>query len=80
MRLDLQPLLARERYSDEEWKLSSAGLCDVVIESGMGPYVKYCEQPSDANSFYRWCTEHDQEARDTDVYIAQWGHEGSYGK
>lgn len=59
----LQPLLDRSRYTDEEWALSSAGRCDWVIESGMTPRVVHCEEPSEPTSFYRWCAGHDDEAR-----------------
>ncbi len=61
---ELQPLLDRGRYTDEEWELSSAGLCDTVIEYGNGRGVVHCGQPASPLSFYRWCTEHDQDARD----------------
>jgi hypothetical protein len=61
---DLQPLLSRDRYSDEEWALSKAGLCDWDVEFGNGRGVIHCKKPSDPDSFYRWCTEHDQQARD----------------
>jgi hypothetical protein len=59
---DLQPLLARNRYTDEEWALSSAGKCDWLTATYPG--LEWCEQPSSPRSFYRWCTEHDDEARD----------------
>lgn len=61
---NLQPLLSRDRYTDEEWQYASAGICDWITESGMGPYIKRCGAPSSPNSFYRWCAEHDDEARD----------------
>lgn len=60
----LQPLLARDRYSDHEWELSSAGLCDWYVANY--PRDEWCGRPSDPDSFYRWCEEHDQEARETD--------------
>lgn len=62
----LQPLLARDRYADEEWEFSSSGRCDWITEMGMTPTIKRCGLPSSPVSFYRWCTEHDQEARETD--------------
>ncbi len=61
---NLQPLLARNRYTDEEWALASSGLCDWVTEYGMYPgRVVHCGKPSSPRSFYRWCDEHDAEAR-----------------
>lgn len=60
--MNLQPLLARNRYSDEEWALSSAGRCDVEVANY--PRVQRCGLPSDPNSFYRYCTDHDRRARD----------------
>jgi hypothetical protein len=60
----LFPLLARDRYSDEEWALSSTGHCDWVIETGTGPRVVHCDKPSSPTSFYRWCAHHDHMARD----------------
>jgi hypothetical protein len=75
---DLQPLLARSRYSDKEWHLASAGLCD--WNTANYPRMEWCEKPSDPNSFYRWCTEHDQQVRDEDTYLAQWGHPAKYGR
>ncbi len=66
---ELMPLLARNRYSDEEWELSSSGRCDEVVESGMymGRIV-HCGKPSDPGSFYRLCTEHDEVAQDDPTY------------
>lgn len=61
---DLQPLLARDRYTDEEWELSSAGLCDAYVANY--PRDEWCGAPSSPKSFYRWCEEHDQEAREDD--------------
>jgi hypothetical protein len=58
---DLQPLLDRGRYTDEEWALSSAGLCGYLTATY--PRLEWCEQPSDPASHYRYCTEHDQDAR-----------------
>lgn len=59
---NLQPLLARNRYTDEEWALSSTGRCDWLTATY--PRMEWCGQPSDPNSFYRWCTEHDRDARE----------------
>lgn len=58
----LQPLLARSRYSDEEWAYASAGVCDWEVATY--PSLQRCGQPSDPDSFYRYCTDHDQDARD----------------
>jgi hypothetical protein len=64
--MSLQPLLSRDRYTDEEWALSKAGLCNEPVEFGNGRGVIHCKQPTDPKSFYRWCTEHDEEAREQD--------------
>lgn len=66
---DLQPLLARDRYTDAEWELSSAGLCDEVTEFGVYPgRVEHCGYPASPDSFYRLCAEHDEEARYNPTY------------
>lgn len=65
---DLQPLLARNRYTDEEWDMASNGLCDWVVESGMYPRVVWCRRPSSPESFYRFCDGHDEEARESHGY------------
>lgn len=63
---DLQPLLSRDRYSDEEWEYASSGRCDRETDLGMHPRIVRCGEPSSPASFYRWCVEHDEEARDDD--------------
>lgn len=69
--MTLQPMLDRGRYSDEEWEYASSGRCDWVIESGMWPgRVVRCGEPSDPGSFYRYCTEHDEDAQDDPAYGA----------
>lgn len=60
--MNLQPLLARSRYTDEEWALASAGRCD--WNTATYPRLTHCGQPSDPGSFYRFCSDHDREARD----------------
>lgn len=65
----LQPLLARSRYTDEEWALASEGKCSWETEFGMFPgRVVHCEQPAHPGSFYRMCAEHDEEARYSPTY------------
>ncbi|MFI5895645.1 hypothetical protein ACIA5D_36675 [Actinoplanes sp. NPDC051513] len=62
---ELQPMLARSRYCDEEWEYASSGSCDRELECGIYPgRIVRCGQPSSPNSFYRWCDEHDRDARD----------------
>jgi hypothetical protein len=68
----LQPLLDRDRYSDEEWKLAVSGRCGATVEYGNGRGVILCGEPSDPVSFYRWCTGHDTDAREQDP--------GKYGR
>jgi hypothetical protein len=58
---ELQPLLARNRYSDEEWAYAIAGLCD--WETANYPRLARCGRASNQNSLYRWRTEHDERAR-----------------
>jgi hypothetical protein len=65
MTADLWPLLDRDRYTDEEWELSSAGLCDVVTDDTYGTITR-CGAPSSPASAYRWCDDHDRQARDDD--------------
>jgi hypothetical protein len=62
--MDLQPLLARDRYTDEEWGYASSGRCDWIVATY--PSLKRCGEPSSPESLYRWCAVHDQEARDED--------------
>lgn len=57
----LMPLLARSRYTDEEWALSRAGRCD--WPTAYYPKPQLCGRPSAPKSFYRWCAEHDEVAR-----------------
>lgn len=64
----LQPLLDRNRYTDEEWALSSSGRCDQVVEYGNGRGIVHCGEPSDPTSFYRYCADHDEEARESPRY------------
>lgn len=66
MTANFQPLLARDRYSDEEWQYASSGLCDRETEFGMHPRIVRCGKPSSPDSFYRWCADHDREAREDD--------------
>lgn len=60
----LRPLLARGRYTDDEWEYASSGRCDRETEYGMfaGRIVR-CGKPSSPESVYRWCDEHDTDAR-----------------
>lgn len=58
----LYPLLDRGRYTDEEWALASAGLCGWLTANYPG--LEWCGEPSDPGSFYRYCAEHDADARD----------------
>lgn len=62
----LQPLLARDRYSDEEWGLASAGLCGMDVANY--PDLEHCRELSSSGSFYRFCAEHDEEARSYPTY------------
>lgn len=62
----LQPLLDRSRYSEEEWEYASAGICD--WETANYPGLERCGEPSDPASFYRYCREHDQDARERPTY------------
>lgn len=59
----LRPLLDRDRYTDDEWALASAGRCDWITESGAWVRIARCGKPSDPGSFYRFCPEHDCDAR-----------------
>lgn len=62
----LQPLLARDRYTDEEWEYASSGRCGMDVANY--PRLEHCGQPSDPRSFYRMCTEHDEDARYDPTY------------
>ncbi len=62
----LQPLLDRGRYTDEEWEYASSGRCDCVMATY--PSFERCGEPSDPESFYRYCTEHDEDARESGGY------------
>ncbi|MGK5682438.1 hypothetical protein [Actinoplanes sp. URMC 104] len=62
---DLQPLLARENYLDEEWLMAAQGRC---IRAWPVESEPYCGDPSDPASHYRFCTPHDAEARDNPAY------------
>lgn len=62
----LQPLLARGRYSDEEWEYASAGRCGWYTANYPGD--AWCGGPSDPKSIYRYCASHDEDAREYDTY------------
>ncbi len=64
----LRPLLARNRYTDEEWAYASSGHCDWEAELGMHPRIVRCGKPSSPDSFYRYCTDHDEQARESPRY------------
>lgn len=63
-----QPLLARGRYTDVEWEYASSGRCDREVEYGNGRGIIRCGRPSDPGSFYRYCSEHEEGARDYPPY------------
>jgi len=67
---NLQPLLSRDRYTDEEWGLTSAGRCSWNTAFGT-PSLTYCRKPSDPRSAYRFCTDHDFDIRED--YGADYG-------
>jgi hypothetical protein len=64
--VELQPLLDRSRYTDEEWAFASSGRCD--WETATYPHLTRCGKPSSPNSSYRYCDEHDEEARESPGY------------
>jgi len=64
--MSLQPLLSRDRYSDEEWELASSGRCGMDVANY--PRLEHCEKPSDPKSFYRFCPDHDEDAREYPTY------------
>ena len=57
----LYPLLARDRYCDQEWEYASSGRCDWQVATP--PDSRRCGRSSWSGSFYRYCQEHDQTAR-----------------
>jgi hypothetical protein len=63
---DLQPLLDRSRYTDEEWEYASSGRCDWEVATY--PSLERCGQPSSPDSVYRYCAEHDEDAREQGGY------------
>jgi hypothetical protein len=63
---DLQPMLDRSRYTDEEWEYASEGRCDWA--DAQFQYLERCGDPSDPDSFYRYCTFHDGVARECPGY------------
>lgn len=60
--MTLQPLLDRDRYSDEEWAYASSRRCDWLVADYPG--LTRCGEPSSPNSFYRYCEHRDRRARD----------------
>jgi hypothetical protein len=63
---DLQPLLARDRYTDVEWEYASSGRCN--WSDAQYQHLQWCGKPSDPNSPYRLCTFHDGCAQDYSGY------------
>lgn len=61
---DLQPLLDRSRYTDEEWQYATSGRC------GWGA-LALCGYPSSPGSVYRFCAEHDVMAREHGLRYGQ---------
>ena len=59
----LPPLLARNRYTDEEWKQANSGRCGWVIDYRRSGPV-FCNTPVDPRSQYRFCQEHDEDLAD----------------
>jgi hypothetical protein len=59
---DLQPMLHRSRYTDEEWEYAKAGRCAEITGSS-GALIR-CGYPSSPTSYYRACSRHDREIRD----------------
>jgi hypothetical protein len=60
------PLLSRDRYTDDEWQYATSGRCDWA--EWPDQHIHRCGLPSDPNSHYRYCKEHDDEARDDPTY------------
>ncbi len=54
----LKPMLARNRYTDEEWEVASKGRCGWAVDY-RGSGTVFCNEPSDPRSEYRYCQEHD---------------------
>lgn len=59
---DLQPLLSRDRYTDEEWEYATSGRCGWA--DAQFQHLQCCGDPSNPNSTYRYCTFHDDVARE----------------
>jgi hypothetical protein len=53
-------LVARDRFTDEEWAEAMAGRCGYVVESGMSARIKRCGAPSDPESPFANCSTHDR--------------------
>lgn len=64
---NLQPLLSRDRYTDEEWEYASSGRCAQEIEIDWHGITR-CGKPSSPESFYRFCEQHDEDAREYPTY------------
>ena len=60
------PLLSRDRYSDEEWAYASSGRCGWYTANYPGD--AWCGASSSQKSFYRFCEEHDDDAREHPTY------------
>lgn len=53
-------LVARNRFTAEEWAEAKAGRCGYVVESGMSARIKRCGDPSAPESPFANCTTHDR--------------------
>ncbi len=59
--VNLQPLLARDRYTETEWQHATSGRCG--WEEAISLQPNCCGKPSDPESFFRYCTFHNNVVR-----------------
>jgi len=53
----------RNRFTDKEWKIASAGKC--CWQTGYGlPWITYCRKPSMPGQPFGYCRQHDRELRE----------------
>lgn len=68
---ELQPLLPPDRYSSKGWAFAVAGTCNWCVEPPNTYGGVLCGKPSSPTSFYRYCADHDREAREEFLYYGQ---------
>jgi hypothetical protein len=75
----LQPLLDADLYDAAEEALASNGMCPERLEPDADGEPRWCGLPSDQDSYYRLCSDHDADRREESDDLVHRGYQPSYG-